>query len=163
MPADAENAVAVIATADGSRTLYSQRYAQAYRSRQGALSEAVSVFAKGSAAADRLAAGMPTRVLEVGFGTGLNFLVTANAAGGALRPLLTYVAVERELPPSQALAELDYSALLAPSPLPAELLTWCRRLEAEGCRADLHELGPSAQPNGRLTLFLGEARDLELA
>lgn len=162
MPASAQDAALVIATADGSRTLYSQRYAQAYRSRRGALSEARGVFVQGSGAAARLARAEATSVLEIGFGTGLNFLVTALAAAGEERAPLAYLAIERDLPPSRALAELDYAGLLAPSTLPDELLDWCRAVEAAGSPGGLHEFAPSALPNVHLSLYLGEASDLDL-
>src|SRR5690606_26332156 len=72
--------------------------------------------------------GDVVRVLEVGFGTGLNFLVTACAALGAATawpagagPRLHYTALENDLPPLAALAQLDYEALLAPCSLPTRL------------------------------------------
>ena len=70
----------LVRTADGLDTLYSARYGQTYHSRHGAGTEARHVFLDGSGVADRLADGLPTRVLEVGFGTGLNFFLTAQQA-----------------------------------------------------------------------------------
>lgn len=153
----------MVTTDDGSLTLFSHAYAQTYRSSKGALSEARAVFLVGSGVADALAAGRCCSVLEIGFGTGLNFLVTAVAAGNgaAPRPELRYLAVERELPAGSLLASLDYPSLLAPSPLPEELLTWLRTLEAspEGSR---HTFSPSCHPSVALELVLGEATTLDL-
>lgn len=144
-------------TSDGSRTLHSDRYAQTYRSLHGALTESRHVFLEGSGVAERLRAGRSTAVLEVGFGTGLNFLVTARAwelleghAGpdrsaapersapamdvgarpvGANSPVgLSYTALENELPPLARLAALGYEELLAPSVVPRRLLSWLASL-----------------------------------
>lgn len=169
----------VLITSDGSRTLYSRRYGQSYRSTRGALSEARAVFLEGSGVAGRLAAGEDCAVLEVGFGTGLNFLVTAVAAAAAAdeaaaksaskavsdaaAPKLRYLALERELPPTALLARLDYAGLLTPSPLPAELLAWLQRLEQRAATRGRHVFVPSSSPAVALELVLGEATSQELA
>lgn len=115
-----------IVTGDGSRTLVGEG-GEGYKSRHGAVTEARAVYLGGSGAGVRLAAGAPTRVLEVGFGAAPNFLVTAAAAaaGGAR---LDYLALELAPPPTSALAALGYADLLAPSPLPPALLAWRERL-----------------------------------
>lgn len=71
----------IVATADGSNTVYNAQVGENYHSRNGALQESRHVF---------LQAGLqyflglhPARpsavsILEVGFGTGLNFLLTAD-------------------------------------------------------------------------------------
>jgi len=117
----------VIVTRDGSRTLVSPADGEAYKSRAGALTEARQVYLEGSGVGARLRAGRSTRVLEVGFGTGLNFLVTASLAAEHGAPL-DYVAVELRPPPLERLAALGYERLLAPSPVPAALLAWRRTL-----------------------------------
>jgi len=91
-----------LVTADGSRTLRSSAHGQTFKSRLGALTESRSVFLEGSGVAARLAGGEPTRLLEIGFGTGLNFLVTAEAARVA-GTKLHYVAVEVDLLPAATL------------------------------------------------------------
>lgn len=93
----------IIVTADGSRTLSSPTYGETFGSTHGALSEALHVYLQGSGVARRLATHEPTRVLEIGFGTGLNFLVTADAAVRAGTPL-HYTGFERELLPSDTIA-----------------------------------------------------------
>lgn len=112
----------VTTTADGSRTLVSARYAQAFGSHRGALTEARHAFLAASGTAARLAAGGPARVLEVGFGTGLNFFVTAAAAATAGAEL-RYLALERELLPAAALAPLALEPLLPAAPV-AAWLAW---------------------------------------
>lgn len=142
-------------TGDGSRTLRLGEAGESYKSLAGALTEARDVYLNGSGAARRLAAGKPTRILEIGFGTGLLFLVTAIHAQAGGAPL-EHVALERELPAAESLAALGYDELLAPSELPAALLAWRRGLGEAPPR------GPHTfeRPGVRLTLHLQDARDL---
>lgn len=133
-----------VSTADGSDTLFSVRYGQTYHSTHGAATEARHVFLEGSGVALLLADERPSRVLEVGFGTGLNFLVTAQCAlqhGTKLH----YVALERDLLPADTLAALNHGDHLGVENLHRDLVTW---------RAML--------PNvpGRYATSLNEGRDL---
>ncbi|HEY9839949.1 MAG: tRNA (5-methylaminomethyl-2-thiouridine)(34)-methyltransferase MnmD [Candidatus Sericytochromatia bacterium] len=82
----------VIETGDGSHTLFDTAKNIYYRSLQGARSEADQVFVGASGIADRPS---PWWVLELGLGTGLNFLATAEAAlRHPAAPQLVYTAVE---------------------------------------------------------------------
>lgn len=119
---DAPQAPEVVVTRDGSRTLQLAG-GEGYKSLAGALTEARLVYLEASGVAERLRAGAATRVLEVGFGTGLLFLVTAELAA-TTGTELTYVGVENALPSADLLAELGYDQLLAPSQLPAQLRAW---------------------------------------
>lgn len=106
-----EAAAAPVVTDDGSSTLYSPRYRQCYHSRRGAVSEARQVFLENSGIAGLLDSGREVRVLEVGFGSGLNFLVTADRArecGAALH----HVALERALPSAEQLLALGHGRFL---------------------------------------------------
>lgn len=142
-------------TSDGSNTLYSLRYAQTYHSRHGAVAESRHVFLAASSVADRLAGGLATRVLEVGFGTGLNFLLTAQAAleSGSR---VSYVALEQNLLAASILARLGYEGL-APRPM-AGLLAFRESLPAVP--------GPGTYqvelPGASLELRLGEAQGIPL-
>ena len=97
----------IIVTADGSRTVSSPTYGETYGSTHGALSEALHVYLQGSGVAHRLATHQPTRVLEIGFGTGLNFLVTAEAAVRA-GTALHYTSFEREPLPTDIIAAVHH-------------------------------------------------------
>lgn len=144
-------------TADGSRTLYSSRYRQTYHSDKGAVTEAKHVFLDASGAAARLERGCETRVLEVGFGTGLNFFLTADLAlrcGAGLE----YTALERELLPAELVASLDYAAHLSVPPLLERYVVW---------RGDLPRTANkpytfSFRSDVRLTLLIGEATEQPL-
>lgn len=147
-----EAAAAPIVTDDGSATLYSLRYRQSYHSRHGALSEARHVFLDGSGVAALLASAGRARVLEVGFGTGLNFLVTADHAlrcGAELH----YVALERKLPSARSLGALEFGRHLEHPHLFARLLAARAGTAAPAGRWRL-DFGPA-----RLELRCGDARD----
>lgn len=62
----------ILTTPDGSRTALSARYGEAYGSRHGAATQARHVFVEGSGTQIHLT----PRVLEIGFGLGVNFRAT---------------------------------------------------------------------------------------
>lgn len=65
-------------TADGSNTLFNVGIGEHYHSRHGALQESRHVFiSAGLQQAVRSFPGLPLSIFEVGFGTGLNFLLTS--------------------------------------------------------------------------------------
>lgn len=100
-----------IVTDDGTCTLFSERFAETYHSRYGAATESRHIFLVGSGANTRLLRRQKTRILEVGLGTGLNFLLTADLA---LRNQteLHYTAVEFAPITPEQFDMLGYSALL---------------------------------------------------
>jgi len=65
-------------TADGSNTLYNETIGEHYHSKHGALQESKHVFIDaGLKHAIMRRPEKPVSILEIGFGTGLNFLMTA--------------------------------------------------------------------------------------
>jgi tRNA U34 5-methylaminomethyl-2-thiouridine-forming methyltransferase MnmC len=69
----------IVTTADGSKTIYNAEVGEHYHSRHGALQESLHVFV--NAGLDYFLAQNNTRearILEVGFGTGLNFLLSSD-------------------------------------------------------------------------------------
>lgn len=81
-------------TADGSNTLYNETIGEHYHSKHGALQESKHVFIDaGFKHAAHTFPAQPIAILEIGFGTGLNFLLTsAYAATQKLR--LSYTGIE---------------------------------------------------------------------
>lgn len=140
-------------TGDGSRTLFDERYGQTLHSTHGAFTESTWVFLHGSGVADRLTEGRPTRVLEVGFGTGLNFLVTADRAC-ALGAEASYTALDHALPPETLVAGLGYDRQLERPTLVREL--WEALGAVTGRRRLVDVCGVA------LDLRLGEATDAAL-
>lgn len=66
-------------TADGSNTLFNESIGEHYHSKHGALQESKHVFIEaGLKYAIQTFPSQTVNILEVGFGTGLNFLLSAN-------------------------------------------------------------------------------------
>ncbi len=98
----------IMITDDGSRTLKDLHLNETYHSGCGALAECLYVYLRNSGVERKLAArsAEPVRVLELGFGTGMGWLLTAVAAQG-LGSQLEYVSLEKSLLPLDILQQLD--------------------------------------------------------
>ena len=147
-----------VATGDGSRTLHSARYGETFHSVHGARREAVEVYREAAGVGARLAAGERVRVLEIGFGLALNYLVTAERALGAAR--LDYHALEHEPQSAATIAALGHERHLeCRAPLDALLAALERRERAAaGARATGATAAAVAPRPGRV----GEDRAPEL-
>lgn len=150
---DAPVAGTVVLTEDGSATLHSPRYRQSYHSTKGALSEARHVFLEGSGVAAMLRAGEAVRLLEVGVGSGLNLLISADLAARSGTEL-DYVGLDRELPSVEQLAALDHGRHLHAPELAAAWLTLRRTLDSGTAGGRLG--------SARVELRLGDACDVPL-
>ena len=130
-------------TQDGTPTIFHPGYGEAYHPRQGALLQARRLYLEKTLTHLHPA----PRVLEVGFGLGVNFRVALESA--LLRGVrLSYLAVEREPLPRELLAQI-------PLPLP----------RAEEVFADLLRawLIPSFQgPWGELRVLFLDVREAVL-
>lgn len=133
----------VTRTNDNSNTLYSPRYQQTYHSSFGAVAEAKHVFLDGAAVQQRLQALQPTRVLEIGFGLGLNCLLSADCAN-THKTALHYTAIEHLPIKADALQQLDYGSWLQAPELAEQLMQLLNR----GGEADLPESTEVAQNTG---------------
>lgn len=99
----------IIQTSDGSKSLYLPEYDETYHSRHGALQEAYHVFIRSGL--DLFEEGAEVRILEMGFGTGLNCLITWLEA--KRRKLKIYYCGLEAYPISIDVArELDYPVAL---------------------------------------------------
>lgn len=149
---------AIVATHDGVPTLHNERYSQTYGSTGGALTESRHVFLNGTGVGERLALGKPTRVLEVGFGTGLNWWTTAQHAH-AHGAKLDFVSLEFDPIPTDVLRSLDLPRL-AGCTLPTDAFF--------SAYADIIASPPPAThsialtPDLVLTLHIGDALDAML-
>jgi len=65
----------VVATGDGSHTIYSSQFDQHYHNPNGAVAESKHVFFEQFRLLDDIRNSNPITILEVGFGTGLNLLL----------------------------------------------------------------------------------------
>jgi tRNA U34 5-methylaminomethyl-2-thiouridine-forming methyltransferase MnmC len=77
--------VDIIKTGDGSHTLYLKSLDETYHSRRGAVEESQYVYIKHGL--DRLQNKESLNVLEVGFGTGLNIILTCIYAQKMKKPI----------------------------------------------------------------------------
>ncbi len=98
------------ATADGSHTIFVPALNEHYHSVNGAIQESVHVFIQaGLKQVDR----SNIRVLEIGFGTGLNAFLTLREIenGGHYREgAVTYYAIEQFPPEPEVIRQLNYAA-----------------------------------------------------
>ena len=94
-------------TGDGSGTLYSDTLQEAYHSLNGALQESKHVFIEAGLKACRQ---KDLHIFEIGFGTGLNALLSWGEAKHSGRNIL-YTAVEAFPLPLSVLSELGYESL----------------------------------------------------
>lgn len=95
-------------TADGSFTLYVPDLDEHYHSYHGALQEAKHVFIQNGVL---MLTSKKIRILEVGFGTGLNALLTA-CESVVLEVEIEYVGVEAYPVPIELLQKMDYASLI---------------------------------------------------
>ncbi|MEJ2584199.1 MAG: tRNA (5-methylaminomethyl-2-thiouridine)(34)-methyltransferase MnmD [Robiginitalea sp.] len=98
----------IVQTADGSKTIQLTQWGEQYHSMHGALQEAYHVFIRQGL---QQFSNREVNLLEIGFGTGLNALVTLREAPG--RQLsVRYTALEAYPVVEEEWKELDYADLL---------------------------------------------------
>ena len=97
--------IVVEPTADGSATLYVEELDEHYHSVKGALTESEHIYR--DCAFLHRSNGTPMRLLEIGFGTGLNAVVTAMVAD-ADHPV-HYISLEKYPVEAQLLTTLGYA------------------------------------------------------
>lgn len=102
----------IVVTDDGSRTLYSRRYAQCFHSESGAAAEATLVFVENSGVAIRLEQKLPSKILEIGFGSGLNFVLSAVLAN-RFATNLEYLAIDQKMICGEVLSQMEFESLPA--------------------------------------------------
>jgi tRNA U34 5-methylaminomethyl-2-thiouridine-forming methyltransferase MnmC len=98
----------IITTADGSKTIHLKDWDEHYHSKHGAIQEAYHVFIKHGLA---LFENRPLAILEIGFGTGLNALITLLEAP-KFKLDIEYLAIERYPVTLEELKQLDYISAL---------------------------------------------------
>jgi tRNA U34 5-methylaminomethyl-2-thiouridine-forming methyltransferase MnmC len=101
---------------DGSHTLYSEKAGECYHSIHGALNESLHIFIdagfKEIFKKHRIDQKSSVRILEIGFGTGLNALLTGlEAIQGNI--LVDYTGLEPFPVPEAVLKQLNYCILLS--------------------------------------------------
>lgn len=141
----------LVHTEDGSRSLRSERFHEACHSSVGALAETRYVSLELSGVSARLRAGEPTRVLEIGFGTGLGLLLTAEFARIA-STALDFVSVECDLLDAATYRSLEFEAHLVDRELVDHFEEALRNHRAEPVLAGRFD------PRTSYCVHLGDAR-----
>ncbi len=96
-------------TSDGSKTLYISSLNENYHSHHGALNEAKHVFIKNGL---NLINDYEINILELGFGTGLNVLVTFNEfLENDKNHIINYYTLEKYPVTNEEIAQLGYNTL----------------------------------------------------
>lgn len=117
---------------DGSHTLYSDRFGQFYHNPNGAVAESLHVFFETSGILVDLRQHKPVKVLEIGFGTGLNALLLADAK---IRlnssSAVTFQSVEAYPIALDIARNLNYGEYLADQKLGEHLVPIFTRLQTE--------------------------------
>lgn len=101
----------LLLTDDGSYTLYSSDFQEIYHSRQGALTESMHVFIK-AGLEFVLGKHKHIELLEVGFGTGLNALLSLQVIKNLDDIRINYHGIEPILPPYAMVEALAYPCQL---------------------------------------------------
>lgn len=147
-------------TDDGTYTLFDETSGECFHSHKGALTESEHVFINAGQIQQRLETARENhstlRIIEMGLGTGLNYLLSARAAQ-AIGVKLEYHAVEINLLDCDTVASLQYHTLPGLVELSKEyqaLMQPCQALPS-----GQHSLATST---GLLTLHLGDAMEIEL-
>lgn len=104
-----KNQVEIVVTGDGSDTLYVPELDEHYHSVHGAIGESKHIFI--GAGFHPFRGNSTLCLLEVGFGTGLNVLLTALAANEC-RCFTRYYALERYPLPAETIRRINYPVLL---------------------------------------------------
>ncbi|UTW61092.1 tRNA (5-methylaminomethyl-2-thiouridine)(34)-methyltransferase MnmD [bacterium SCSIO 12741] len=99
----------IIESGDGSHSLYHTELDETYHSRHGSIQEALHVFLKSGL--DELASLKEVRIFEMGFGTGLNALLTAREAPKRDQQI-TYFGLERYPVEESIWQKLNYTEQL---------------------------------------------------
>lgn len=101
----------LVVTEDGSHSVYLPALAEHYHSSYGALAESRHVFIRHGFQQVTTNGSKPLRVLEVGFGTGLNALLTWQEAS-ATAIAVSYTAFEAFPVEEQILSQLNHAEVL---------------------------------------------------
>jgi len=104
-----------VTTADGSKTIYNSAVGENYHSLNGALQESTHVFL--NSGLKHFLAGRDVKevsILEVGFGTGLNFLVSADYCT-ANQIQLEYTGIEAYPLSASMISQTGYDEYVSPS------------------------------------------------
>jgi|SRR6185503_4852768 len=104
----------IVRTADGSNTIFNAEVGEHYHSTHGALQESRHVFVNSGLVyfLENNSRQKSISILEVGFGTGLNFLLSADYCAGQ-KIKLDYTGIEAYPLSPEMIAETDYEQYIS--------------------------------------------------
>jgi len=152
---DGERSPDLKTTGDGSHTLYSHQFQQHYHNPGGSVAESRHLFFEHNGLAQKLPEMDELSILEVGFGTGLNFLLLADEyLKSGSRAEIAYYSVEA-FPIRPELAEsLNFSKFLSHPDITSELVSIF-----SSCTAGINQY--TLFENIELSLFMGSFDDVD--
>ncbi|MBX9779518.1 MAG: tRNA (5-methylaminomethyl-2-thiouridine)(34)-methyltransferase MnmD [Chitinophagaceae bacterium] len=103
-------------TADGSNTLSIPVMEVSYHSKHGAIQESMHIFIHAGLYDDRIKNLPQINILEIGFGTGLNTVLTAIEAN-KIQKQITFTSIEAFPLSKEEWSQLNYGAILNQQPL----------------------------------------------
>lgn len=144
-------------TDDQSNTLYSERYGEFYHCRGGAYLKAKHIFLEPVHELEDTIPAQQRKILEVGFGAGLNFFVTADDfVNQGIQ--LEYTALEHDLLSAELFEQLHYETLLSNPMVVHEFIT-ARKLLPDHPPHSVYQM--SIHPNITLRLLIGNATEIQ--
>ncbi|NND52413.1 MAG: tRNA (5-methylaminomethyl-2-thiouridine)(34)-methyltransferase MnmD [Flavobacteriaceae bacterium] len=103
----------IITTADGSKTIHLEEWNEQYHSKHGAIQEARHVFIKNGLQYLQTETACETvRILEIGFGTGLNAFLSSCEAD-RLQIAINYQGIEAYPVSEEEIDQLNYAQLIS--------------------------------------------------
>lgn len=110
------DSIQLIATGDGSHSLLNTQLQETYHSRHGAVRESLHVFVEhGLRVVETMKPGKEIRLLEIGFGTGLNVLLS-QIESGKRHLRIIYESWELHPLPPEIVHLLNYGSILRDLP-----------------------------------------------
>lgn len=139
-------------TKDGSSTLYSEQFRQFYHNPNGAATESLHVFFEKPGLNEYLKTAPSLTILEIGFGTGLNFLLLLDILKqrGSKIPV-KYYSIEAFPVNADTAAEFDFSGHIKHQELNAVLPDIFKDLQP-----GINHKTPVGEVDAELNLFIGK-------
>lgn len=100
----------LVLTEDGSNSIYSEKFKQQYHSLHGALQESMHVFIE-AGLKYKQQSSQDISILEIGFGTGLNALLTL-AESSATFAKINYTTIEKYPLSTDFIKQLNYCSII---------------------------------------------------
>jgi tRNA U34 5-methylaminomethyl-2-thiouridine-forming methyltransferase MnmC len=149
--------------ADGFDTLFSEQYNQTYHSIHGVLQESQHVFLDGAGVETRLKNKKETSILEIGFGTGFNFFLTASKAIEN-EASLNFTSIENNFLDYNLFSRLNHNQLPNIKKLYDKFLSW-RKNQPQNPQPGIYKIdftNNSKPYQIQLNLVIGNAVEVSL-